>query len=241
MAPDDARGGTRHIGQNAVEGAVERIVPLRGGAGIADAYLSVQPEPLQVFADTACTARVAFKRNQLEIGQLEQMTRLSAGRSAGVQHTHAVARAEPLGGELRAGVLHRHDAVVKAGDAVDRHRRGQAHGVVAGAGSVDMVVLQDLQIGVDRRVARVDTQRQRPLRVAGCKYVLPVVGPRFAYRVDPPGRVVPARNFVVLGCGEERVPLAQEAAQHGVDETLCKRELAARGNRVDGLIDDGER
>ena len=113
--------------------------------------------------------------------------------------------------------------------------------MVAGAGGVDMVVLQDLQIGVDRRVARVDSQRQRSLRVASCEHVLPVVGPRFAYRVDPPGRVVPARDFVVLGCCEERFPLAQEAAQHGVDETLRERELAARGNRVDGLIDDGER
>ena len=89
-------------------------------------------EPLQVFADATRARRVAFERDEVQVGEFEQMAGLAARRRARVEHAHAVTHAEQLRSELRAGVLHGHDAVVEAGNPVDGHRRGELDGVFAG-------------------------------------------------------------------------------------------------------------
>lgn len=216
-------------------------MPLRGRAGVADTHFRFELEPLQVFADAPRARRIAFERDELEIGEFEQMAGLAAGRRAGVEHAHAVAHAEQRRGELRAGVLHRNDALAETGNAVYRHRRGELDGVVAGLARGNVMVLQHLQIGVDRRVTGVHAQCERALRVAGGEHRLPGVGPGAFHRVDPPRRVVPEGHFVGLRGREQRLALTQETAQHRVDEPLGEREFTTCVDGADRLIDHRER
>ena len=101
--------------------------------------------------------------------------------------------------------------------------------------------LEDIEILRDAHAPCVHAQRERALPVTGVEHVFPFVGLAALDRVDPPRGIVQARDGVALNLGQQRFAFAQECAQHGVDETLRKREFAPRGDGVDGLIDDGER
>ena len=84
-------------------------------------------ESQQVLVDTRRPRGVGFERDEFDVCALEHMPRLSAGRRACIEHAHAVARAKPLARQLRAGILHRNEALLEAWNTLDRHRRGKPH------------------------------------------------------------------------------------------------------------------
>lgn len=238
MAAHDARRGARHIGEDPVERT--SVVPLRGVCRVADAHVGRERQPREIFADARRARRIAFERDHLGVRELENVARLAAGRRARVEHAHAVARAEPFGRELRAGVLHRHDAVREARNALDGPRRCKPYRVKADLLGVDPLGAQRVEIRVRRHPARIHAQRERAGRIARGENALPCIGPRALDGIDPPRLVVPKRAPIGLQPLEPRGPLAQKPAQHRVDEPLRKRALAARADRGHGLIDDGE-
>ncbi|CAG9270540.1 hypothetical protein BCEP4_610012 [Burkholderia cepacia] len=229
----------RHVGQDTIERAP--VVPRVGRTRIADAHVRRERQPHEVLADPRRARGVAFQRNDFRIGEFEDMTGLAAGCRACVEHAHAVTRAKPFGCELRTGILHRHDAVGKPRNAIDRQRRREPHGMLADRGRFDSARPQRIEIRVDARAARIHAQRQRPLALAGREDRLPCVGPRALHRIDPPRAVIPARDDIVLQRRDERVALAQETAQHRIDHPLRERAFAAGADHGHGLVDHRER
>lgn len=238
MAAHDTRRGARHVGEDPVERTP--VMPLRGISCVADAHVGCERQPREVLADARRARRIAFERDDLGVREFENVARLAAGRRARIEHAHAVARAEPFGRELRARVLHRHDAVRETRNALDGQRRCEPYRVTADLLGIDPLGTQHVEIRIRRHAARVHAQRERAGRVARGKNARPCVGPRTLDRVDPPRLVVPARAPIGLQPLEPHGPLAQEAAQHRVDEPLRERALAARADRRHRLIDDGE-
>ena len=73
------------------------------------------------------------------------------------------------------------------------------------------------------------------MHVVGVGDRLPAIGPVGAQAVEPPARMVEARQRVGQRRGDDRLALAHEAAQHGVDEAGAARR--APGRRRHGLVD----
>ena len=60
-----------------------------------------EPEPRQIGAHPLEPRRVAVERGQLDVGELQQVRGLAAGRRAGIEHAHAVGEIEQRRRELR--------------------------------------------------------------------------------------------------------------------------------------------
>ena len=73
------------------------------------------------------------------------------------------------------------------------------------------------------------------MHVVGVGDRLPALGPVGAQAVEPPARMVVARQRIGERRRDDRLALASEAAQDGVDEAGARRRPAAR--RGDGLVD----
>ena len=81
---------------------------------------SVELQTLQILTDTTRARGIAFERDELEIGEFEQMPGLATGRGARVEHAHAVAHVQERRRALGAGILYRNDASSETGNRFDR-------------------------------------------------------------------------------------------------------------------------
>jgi hypothetical protein len=79
MTADHARGGAWHVRENALEGLA--VPPCVGGAGVAGDDLHAgrgELEALQVLAHAREAGFVTVERDELDVGELEQMCGLAA-------------------------------------------------------------------------------------------------------------------------------------------------------------------
>jgi hypothetical protein len=83
------------------------------------------------FGDAPAARGLEIERQQIEVGPFQQVGRLAARRRAGIEHMAARGRREQCRGQLRARILHRHQAIGKARQGVDRDRTGQRQSAFA--------------------------------------------------------------------------------------------------------------
>jgi hypothetical protein len=216
-----------------------------GWPGVADPHFRFEFQPPQVVADTSRARCVAFERDELKLGQFEQMAGLAAGRGARVEHAHAVARAQQLRGELRAASCTETTPSLKAGNAVHRHRRIEFDGVARRHGSRRC----DGSCSTCRYASTVEW-RALTRNVSG-----PCVLPerRALLATHPAMRVFAGpRRSTMPGSSSARLRrrCAARAALRvragncrstALTSPLANDELAARSDRADRLIDHGER
>ena len=88
MAPHDPGGGAGRIQQDGVEGPA--VPPDSGLGGVRGHDASLQAEALQVVRDALAAGRIDVQRQQVGIGQLQDMGGLAAGGRAGVQDAQAL-------------------------------------------------------------------------------------------------------------------------------------------------------
>ncbi len=113
----------RRVGEDAVEGFP--VPPRRRVAGVAqdDAHARrIQAQAGEIFADARETRLVTVERNELDVGELDDVRGLAAGRGARVERTLVRREAQQCCRELRAEVLHREGAVGIARELGDRPR-----------------------------------------------------------------------------------------------------------------------
>ena len=201
------------------------------------ARLQVQARQRVVHAREAL--RIAVEGEHVQVGELQEVRGLAAGGGAGVQHARARRQAgahQQVAGALGGGVLHRDGAVGEAGQAVDRHRGGEHDGLGVGELAGQAGGLELLQVLRTGELANVHAQAHRRAHLGGGGDGLPSVRPVGAQAVDPPLRMIPLAGGLFVGGGHQRGALADEAAQHGVEERGRLRHALAGGG--DGLVDE---
>ena len=193
----------------------------RPAGRVADERARGETEAAQRVVDPGQPGGVAVDREQVAVGEFEQVRALAARRGAGVEHARAAGESgadEQRRGELRGGILHRHVALGEARDV--RHRPG--------LGERDRLRADDARRDAGRGQPRshaggvgaagIDAQRQRRAGVVGGQHLLPLRRPVGTQPLDPPGRMVPSSFGRAAGGGDLCLTLAQEAPQHRVDE-----------------------
>ena len=115
------------------------------------------------------------------------------------------------------------------GRRADRHRLQQADGGAPGRLARQPGGGEVGEIALDRCPPGVDAQGQRRPGVVGGGDRLPAVGPVGLEPLQPPGGMVPAADRLGDDRLDQRFPLAQEAAQDGVDERRRALVAPARG------------
>gem|GEM_PF-5898279 len=141
--------------------------------------------------------------------------------------------------QLSGTVLHRHHALGKAGQGIDRLGLGQLHAMRAEHRRLQVDGLQCAQVLRRRRFPGMHPQRHRRVGVVGFQNLLPLRGVFALQALDPPARVVPAGLGVRVGQRHQRIPLAQKTAQTGIDETGLPCSGTALG-RFHRLVDQRE-
>jgi hypothetical protein len=104
----------------------------------------------------------------------------------------------------------------------------------------DALAGQALNIRGRTAVARMHPQHHGRCVLIGAQDVLPLRGMVAPQRVDPPARMVPHRLGLRARALEQCVPLAQEAAQAGVDEARLRPQRRVAPRRLDRLVHQGE-
>ncbi len=251
--------GWRRTMPEAVHGASSRMAskgwPSHHSAGrpaSATTTLRLEAEPGQGLADAAAALGVDLQGGHLDrhvASVFEQMRRLAAGGGAGVEHPQrrtGSRRGEAVeqqgAASWAAASCTEHIAVGEARELLHRPRLRAAAAPSAPTGmAVEPDALQARAgSAATRALAAVDPQRHGRLLVVGGQHALPfarVVAPQ---ALDPPARMVPLRDRLVLGGRHQLVALAQEAAQAGVDEAgLRPRDRVALGG-LHRLVDQRE-
>jgi len=211
--------------------------------GLQAHVLAGQAQAVQILADPDQAVGIGIQGQQVDIGQLQQMGGLAAGRGAGVQHPHAILGRQQFGGQLGAGVLHRPPALGKPRQPLHR-ARGIEHDRIGRRPRTDARQGMGLQSGVGKRrqhllarnAAPIDAQSHRARALARGEDLLPMRGMVTLQQFDPPGRKVLARDDIAGERRPQASPFAQIAAQHRVDEAF-----GTLRRRFDGLIDQGMR
>ena len=166
------------------------------------------------------------------------MRRLAARRSASIEHPAAGRWRQQLGGPLRTGVLDRNGTLGEIRQCLDHHRSGQGKTGFADRSRFDADRLQANEIGVARRLPKIDPQTHRRRLVASRDDALPVgrIG-RLQLR-QPPVRMLRRSDRIGSDSSHQGVLLAQEIAQHAIDQTpeLAAQQFAGGENR---LVDHG--
>ena len=155
----------------------------------------------------------------------------------GIEHTHAIGRAEQRRRKLRGGVLYRKPAGRIARQRRDRPWLVDDDSSRAGASGGVSLRGQCRDIFVRRDAADIDAQTKRRPRVAGVKHdgvTLRLLG---ADAVDPPSRVGKPCLGVAGDGGQQVIPAPQKVAQHRVDQTLRGSALDP-GGRAYCAVDD---
>ena len=188
--------------------------------------LGLQLQPGQRLLHARQAHRVAVQRQHVEVGELQQVGRLAAGRGAGVEHARAGRQAGPTQQAARRAGRRRPAPRPRlrrsrAAASPARLRRARPPGRRAPGRrrrSPPARARQPLHVGGAGAAARVDAQAHRRVLVARRQQRLPLRRPVVADALDPPQRMVEGADRLVARRLDERVALAHEAAQHGVDE-----------------------
>ncbi len=238
MAANHAAGSAGYVGENAVEGS--SIPPFRGCPGVAGDHVhlpSAKVQPLEVLAHSRQAFGVGVERDELDIGKLQDVRGLAAGRGARIEDPLPWQNLQQRRRELGPEVLHRKGALVET-----RHRAygpGRLH---------DDPVLprrhRDEASGTERRQQRllrgdaaVHAQRKRCARIACREQVLPVLRVFASHAIDPPARMRPARDRIRKHRVVQCVAFPQKAAQQCIDERLGGGTRQCR-RRIHGVVDN---
>jgi hypothetical protein len=240
MPAHDARGRARHIEQDTVECAA---VPPRGRC--ARIALNEPDLPIgkaqadEAFLDAREPRGVDVERQQVDVGALEDVRGLAAGRRAGIEDAQTVVYVEERRGVLRGEVLDRERAVRKSGKLGHRTRLRDDQSRRSGrfGGHAGRRELPQQLVAPDE--APIDAQRKRRTRIARFEDRLPVLGMVAARAIDPPLRIRPARDVARDNRAAHVVLLAQVSAQERIGERL-RRGPHRFARRRHCAIDDGE-
>src|SRR5690606_33486053 len=104
MAPGDAGSRAWHVGEDPVERAP--VPPVLEAGAIAGAHARDEPQARERVLDALAAARLSIQGEKVDIGELEDVRRLSARRRACVEDSLAVAKIHQGGSALRAEILH---------------------------------------------------------------------------------------------------------------------------------------
>ena len=197
---------------------------------------------------------ITVQRQQVQIGQLQQVGGFAARCGTGVQHPGTRWQWQQQGRcTLGRHILHRHVTVGKARQLVYRTRLVQHHGlgqlrVVQRAGGQPHRC-QALHIGRRAAAPGIDPQHHRRAPVGRRQQGRPMRRPIALQTLDPPGRVVVQRHRLALYRADQGGPLAQKAPQHRVDKigrcgsagVGCSAGFSAAGSAGCGygLVDQG--
>ncbi len=201
LAAHDAGRRARRVEQDAIERTA--IPP---GFGLRRHRRSprsaASPRRFEVLANARQARGVAeIERDQIELGALEHVRSLAAGRGAGVEHALSIGKIEQVGDALRGAVLHREEAVRITGQDASRRCCGPArsHRQASACAAAAMPSAS----GRRSTAARSRSPRRRLTRsVSGASRVVRgddrvgIVRPVAAQRVDQPARMRRARDFV---------------------------------------------
>ena len=213
MPAEGAGGRAGRVQQDGVEGP--RILP-NGRIGGDD--LGGEVHPLQVLGHALEAGGRAVQGHDVRAGG-GQLQRLAAGRGAEVQHLVAGLDAQQAGGDGGGGVLHPPGPVLEGGPGGDVALAAHAQGP-----AVEDLGLEGLSQG-----GRVGRGLQRQVG-GGLERDLggDLAGRGLAERGHP-ARIEPRRGQQGRIIG--RLAIAQQAAQHGVDQAL---------ERAAGLVGAGQ-
>ena len=198
------------------------------------------PGTPKIIRNYGCTIRVDVERPDLAVGHFEQMGRLSPRGRAGIQDPLTGLRVEQLGRTLGPDVLHAHQALGKARNAIHRQGLVQHQPVLAHQTKADAGFLKPRSRGKLPALTTVGPQAERCTRQRCGEDLLPAIGPELAHLGHPPAGMVEA-GLVGQGLGHQAGTLACKATQRGVDETGCarmRRPFGQLADGPDGLIDD---
>lgn len=171
MAPHDTRGAAGGIQQDPVEGPA--IPPTFGVSGIGSQYMGAPDAPSglsrggcsdtrnlsgilrqqrylgtpKIIRNYGCTIRIDVECPDLAVSHLEQMRRLAARGCTGIQDPLTRLRIEQLGRTLGPDVLHAHQSISKARNAIHRQGLVQHQPVLAHQTKADARFLQPCGCG----------------------------------------------------------------------------------------------
>src|SRR6185369_9614944 len=163
--------------------------PRFGHAGVAGDDLDVEAVKLEakkVFAYACKAFFVAVERDELHLGKLQQMRGLAPWRRASVEHPLARQRLQQRRRKLRTQILDRERTTIESRQRAHTHRGLDEDSRIACRRGVDSRGGELRQQRVARRDAAVDAKRERRLRIAGGKDVLPLGGKFALHALDPP-------------------------------------------------------
>ena len=162
---------------------------------------------------------VFFDRGQGNVVVLfQQMCGFAARGGASVQHALSCANIHQLRAQLRTRILHRDCAFGKLGQSRHGAGRIQQQGLwrqirrlaaVTGGGEHVLILRHAVLL-------RIHAQGHRRMAVVDAQNRLPIVRILRFEHINPPLRMVVARNFVFLRLSQPRLALAQEAPQNRV-------------------------
>ena len=196
------------------------------------------------FRRCACKRlRIAVQRQQVDVGAFQQVAGLAARRGAGIQHAHAILHVQQRRGQLRGRVLHRHQALVKAGICAAPAPAAAGAPRPARPGAPRMPAAEQgpdrSATSVLRRFTRKVSGGMARCRLRGCP--ASCAGYARARRVDPPLRIIPLRfRFAQRSCRPARRARAGNGAARALTMPSHAQVSACGAGSGDGLVDDGE-
>ena len=181
VAADHAGGRTGRIEQDAIEGP--RHPTSAGRPQVGDHAAGAAAEPLQVLGHAlrAAAHRRPPPSARMPGASSSSVAALAAGRGAGIQHALAGAgRPAARAAQLRAGVLHRHQAFAEAAAAPSHSTGLLEHDAACQPGpacAASPAAPAAQQVPSRVRAQRVHAQRQRRIRCWPPAAASPAVGP----------------------------------------------------------------